>query len=84
MVYSIINLQTQAYNFLLTFDTPKKNNNTHSQKKKKFELGSGFLKHDVVRATTIYFYALAGPTLIWPKIPSKTKKANLAHLLKLK
>ena len=32
------------------------------------------MEHDVVRVATISFYALAGPTLIWPKIPSKTKK----------
>ena len=42
------------------------------------------MKHDVVRVTNTPFYALAGPTLIWPKIPSKTKKANLAHLLEKK
>ena len=39
------------------------------------------MKHDVVRVTTTSFYALAGPALIWPKIPSKTKKENLCHIL---
>ena len=42
------------------------------------------MKLGVVRITTTRFYALAGTTLIWPKIASKTKKENLDHLYQTK